>query len=157
MTDRERARALGLPDGCRVRERAKILAPEKLVLGKDVWIGEGAMLDAQGGLWIGDNTQIGLNALIWSHTSHLQAILGKTGSANKDGIQYKETRIGRNCFIGSMAVIAPGLTIGNRAIISPLTFVERDVADGEVVNGQAQLRELVDRVAKLERLLAEKG
>src|SRR5215470_115724 len=70
MTDVERARLFGLPEGCRMRERTKILAPEKLRCGKHLWIGEGAVLDAQGGLEIGDHTQISGGVMIWTHSSH---------------------------------------------------------------------------------------
>lgn len=153
LSDTERARLMGLPEGCRIRERAKILCPEKLQLGKNVWIGEGAMLDAQGGLSIGDNTQIGLNAMIWSHTSHLQAISGKTSSPSKEGISYLPTRIGRNCFIGGPSVIAPGVTIGDEVIISPLTFVDHDVADGEVVSQHLDMKQLTQKVKRLEETM----
>lgn len=153
MTDQERAIFLGLPDGCRIRERAKILAPEKLVLGKNVWIGEGAILDAQGGLSIGDSCQIGLGVMVWSHSSHLQAIRGET-TIGRESIVYKETRIGKNCFIGGPSVIAAGVTIGDGVIISPLTFIDRDVADGERVSGPRSLKKLEKRLDALERRLA---
>jgi len=100
MNDRERARFLGLPDGCRIRENAKILRPENLTCGTNVWIGEGAVLDAQGGLEIGDNTQIGLSVMVWSHTTHLQALAGETGRS-KESIKYTSTKIGSNSFIGA--------------------------------------------------------
>jgi len=156
MTDRERAAFLGLPEGCRIRERAKILAPEKLVLGKNVWIGEGAMLDAQGGLHIGDNSQIGVGVFVWTHSSHLQAVRGETTSS-RESIIYKETRIGRNCFIVGPSVIAAGVTIGDGAMISPLTFVDRDVAPGERVSGPRSLRQLEERLAALEMRLDGQG
>ena len=152
LTDRERARLLGLPEGCRIRERAKILAPEKLTLGRNVWIGEGAMLDAQGGLSIGDYTQIGLNVMVWSHSSHKQARLSKT-CVDKEGIEYKPTRIGKNCFIAGPSVIAAGVTIGDRVIVSPLTFVDKDVPDDAVVSGKRDIRELEKRIHSLERSL----
>lgn len=155
LTDVERARLLGLPEGCRMRERAKILFPEKLTLGKNVWIGEGAVLDAQGGLSIGDFTQIGLGVMVWSHTSHVQAIGGLTGSPTKEGIQYKATKIGNNCFIAGPSVIAPGVTIGDRVIVSPLTFVDRDLADDEIVSSQRELRKLGQKVDRLEALIAQ--
>ncbi|MET0361776.1 MAG: acyltransferase [Sphingobium sp.] len=155
MTDRERAVFLGLPEGCRIRERAKIYAPEKLVLGRDVWIGEGAVLDAQGGLTIGDNTQIGLGAMIWSHSSHYQAIRGETG-VGRQSIIYKETRIGRNCFIGGPCVVAAGVTIGDGAVISPLSLVERDVAPREIVSDARNVRMLERRIEALEKKLAER-
>ena len=46
MLDSERAQHLGLPEGCRIRENAKILSQEKLTIGESCWIGEGAILDA---------------------------------------------------------------------------------------------------------------
>jgi acetyltransferase-like isoleucine patch superfamily enzyme len=152
LTDRERARFFGLPEGCRIRERAKILARENLTIGHHVWIGEGAVLDAQGGLTIGDYTQIGLNVMIWSHTSHKQALTSNTG-ASPEGIEYKSTKIGRNVFIAGPSVIAPGITIGDRVLISPLSFVDRDLPDNAVFSPSRDARELEAKVNKLEEIL----
>jgi acetyltransferase-like isoleucine patch superfamily enzyme len=168
MNDRERARFLGLPAGCRIRENAKILNPDRFTCGTDVWIGEGAILDAQGGLEIGDNTQIGLSVMIWSHTTHLQALVGETGKS-KDKIAYTPTKVGSNTFIGGPSVIGPGVTIGNGVIISPLSFVERDLPDGAVysnnrlrrhaerdlANLQLEVDELRSEVARLRGVLGE--
>ena len=154
LTDRERARFLNLPPGCRIREGAKILAPDNLRCGQNVWIGEGAILDAQGGLEIGDNTQVGLCVMIWSHTSHKQAISGNTGSTARDGIEFKPTKIGKNVFIGGPSVVSPGVTIGNGVIISPLTFVSRNVPANTVVSPHRELRTLQHRIDRLERTLA---
>jgi acetyltransferase-like isoleucine patch superfamily enzyme len=152
LTDRERARLMGLPEGCRIRERAKILAPDKLVLGHHVWIGEGAVLDAQGGLAIGDYCQIGLNVLIWSHSSHQQALASQT-CTSREGITYQATRIGNNVFIGGPSVIAPGVSIGNGVIISPLSFVDRDLPDGAVFSPSHEAKKLERRLHKLEAAL----
>ena len=35
MSDTERAAYFGLPEGCRMRERAKIISPDKLKIGKN--------------------------------------------------------------------------------------------------------------------------
>ena len=152
LTDRERARFLGLPEGCRIRERAKILAREKLALGHHVWIGEGAVLDAQGGLTIGDYTQIGLNVMIWSHTSHKQALASNTGTS-PEGIEYKPTKIGSSVFIAGPSVIAPGVTIGDRVLVSPLSFVDRDLPDDAVFSPSRDLRDLQAKVSRLEEML----
>src|SRR5438270_11377645 len=150
MTDVERARLFGLPEGCRIRERAKILDPEKFKCGKNVWIGEGAVLDAQGGLEIGDFTQIGLGVMIWSHSSHKQAVLGETG-ITREHISYKPTTIGNRVFVAGPSVILPGLTIGDGAIIQPLTLVTRDIAAGEVYGTATEMQRLSQRVDALER------
>lgn len=153
LSDSERARLLGLPEGCRIRERAKILEPQNLTLGKYVWIGEGAVLDAQGGLTIGDFTQIGLSVMVWSHSTHLQAVKGETG-VSREHIEYKPTRIGNNCFIAGPSVIGPGVTIGDRVIISPLTFVNRDVPDDTIVSTGRQMRDMERRVGELTQVTA---
>jgi len=77
LTDDERAEYLGLPEGCRVREGAKLFSQENLEMGPYCWIGENAILDASGGLKIGSHTSIGLSVFIWTHSSHL-ANLDKT-------------------------------------------------------------------------------
>jgi acetyltransferase-like isoleucine patch superfamily enzyme len=152
MSDHERAKLFGLPKGCRIRERAKILAPEKFVCGKNVWIGEGALLDAQGGLEIGDGTQIGVGVLVWSHSSHRQALAGKTGHGH-EGIEYKRTRIGCNAFILGPSVIAPGVTIGDRVIVQALSFVDRDLPDGAIFGTARRMRKMEERIAVLEAAL----
>ncbi len=149
MNDRERAEFLGLPDGCRIRENAKILKPENFVCGTNVWIGEGAVLDAQGGLEVGDNTQIGLGVFLWSHTTHKQAIAGET-ARDKRLIEYKPTRIGSNCFIAGPSVVGPGVTIGDRVIVSPMSFVSRDVPSDAIVSNQRLMRASDTRIASLE-------
>ncbi len=154
LTDSERARLLGLPPGCKMRERAKILAPEKLVCGQFVWIGEGAILDAQGGLSIGDYTQVGFNVCIWSHESHRQA-LGSHTCRSREGIAYRSTRIGANCYIAGPSVIGPGVTIGDRVVISPLSFVHRDLPDDTVFSPHREQFRLGRRVEQLEAGFAE--
>src|SRR3954463_5129333 len=154
MNDRERARWLGLPSGCRIRENAKILAPEKLVLGCNVWIGEGVILDAQGGLEIGDETQIGSYAMIWTHSSHKQALRGETGQT-RDSIRYAPTRIGSCSFIAGPSVVAAGVTIGDRVMVLPHTLVDRDVPSGSVVGISRDVRHLEQRITRLERRIQE--
>ncbi|MDO9537847.1 MAG: acyltransferase [Thermoplasmata archaeon] len=153
MTDRERASLLGLPEGCRIRENAKIISPKNFKCGKNVWIGEGAILDASGGLEIGDNTQVGLYTLIWTHTSRDQAIAGETG-ISREKIKRTPTKIGKNCFIGGPSVIYPGVKIGDGVTILPMSVVTRDVKDGEIVAGApiGKLKELEKRIEKLENV-----
>jgi acetyltransferase-like isoleucine patch superfamily enzyme len=149
MSDVDWARLYGLPEGCRIRERTKILAPEKLKCGKHLWIGEGAVLDAHGGLEIGDYTQIGLGVMIWSHSNDRQTVAGETGVSG-EGIEYRPTRIGSRVFIAGPSVVLAGVTIGDGAIIEPLTLVDRDIAAGEVFGTARQMRALERRIQVLE-------
>ena len=91
MLDSERAQHLGLPEGCRIRENAKILSQEKLTIGESCWIGEGAILDASGELEIGSHVSIGLNVMIWTHDSHQLNIRGKNNRDENARIKRKKT------------------------------------------------------------------
>ena len=134
MTDDEKAEMFSLPEGCRIREGAKILSPEKFKCGKYVWIGENAMLDASGGLEIGDHTSIGLGVLVWSHTSHL-ANLSMNNVIGSPLIIRKPTKIGSGCLIGGPSVIQAGVTIGDKVIVLPMSAVTKDVPDYTIVAG----------------------
>jgi acetyltransferase-like isoleucine patch superfamily enzyme len=134
MTDDERAADLGLPEGCRVRESAKIIMPEKLKCGRNVWIGENAIVDASGGLSIGDNSTIATGAFVWSHSSVLSNLMSDNESQNSF-IRRSHTRIGNSCFIGGPSAVYPGVTIGNRVVVMPMSVVNRDVPDSVMVAG----------------------
>jgi acetyltransferase-like isoleucine patch superfamily enzyme len=134
MTDSERAALLGLPPTTRIRERAKIVCPEGLEIGDHCWIGEGAALDASGGLTIGEHTSIGLNVLVFTHSSWL-ANMTLQNHSGSDLIERKPVRIGKGCFIGGNSVIMPGVVIGDFVTVSPLSVVTKDVPDRALVGG----------------------
>lgn len=134
MTDDERAKLLGLPEGCRIRENAKILSPEKFKCGKYVWIGEGAILDASGGLEIGDHTSICTYALVWTHTSVL-ANLTLKNIIDSPLIERKPTKIGNGCYIGGFSVIYPGVTIGDKVVVLPMSVITKDASGNCMIAG----------------------
>lgn len=134
LADDERARLFGLPASCRVRERAKILAPEKIVCGEQVWIGEGAYVDATGGLSIGAHTTIGVGVCVWTHTSAL-ANLAMDNVPGGAKVVRRPVTIGAGCYIVGPSVINPGVTIGDGAMVLPMSVVTDDVVAGTVVAG----------------------
>lgn len=134
MTDDERASLWGLPEGCRMRENAKIISPENLKCGEYVWIGEGAVLDASGGLEIGSHTSIGLSVMIWSHTSFL-ANLTMNNKIGSELIARAKTKIGNGCFIAGPSVIYHGVTIGDKTVVMPMSVVNRDIEGHCIVGG----------------------
>ena len=134
LNDAERARFLGLPETTRVRERVKIISPEHLTIGEHCWIGEGAVLDASGGLEIGEHTSIGLNTLIFTHSSWL-ANMTLQNHSGSDLIERKPVKIGKGCFIGGLVVIMAGVTIGDFATVQPNSVVAKDVPPRTLVAG----------------------
>lgn len=134
MTDDERAQLYGLPKGCRMRENAKILVPDKLACGDHVWIGEGAIVDASGGMEIGDHTTLGTGSYIWSHSSVMANVMMDNRSGNPYIVRSK-TRIGSGTFIGGPSVVYAGVSIGDRCIVMPMSVVTSDVPDNTMVGG----------------------
>ena len=136
LTDDERATFLGLPDGCRIREGAKIFSVEMLTLGKGCYIGENALVDASGGLQIGDNCTIAASVFIWTHSSHL-ANLGHNNTPNSKLIKRSPTTIGNGVFIAGPSVVLSGSTIGDHVVVRPFSTVSGVVESGSLVDGSS--------------------
>jgi acetyltransferase-like isoleucine patch superfamily enzyme len=153
-----RAHFLGLPPTSRIWERAKIISPENLRLGECCWIGENPVLDASGGLTIRERTSIGLNCLVFTHSSWL-ANMKLENRSGTDLIERKPVRIGRGCFIGGNSVIMPGVMIGDCVTVSPLSVVTKDVPDYCLVSGNpARVFQCYDQAwidAEADRVRAE--
>jgi acetyltransferase-like isoleucine patch superfamily enzyme len=109
--------------------RLYISQPGTVVIGNNVTIGHNAYFVTQGGLVIGDNTQIGRNvtirtvaynhageALPFDHNPHLKPVL-----------------IGRNVWIEDNVSIAPGVRIGDGAVIRMGVSINQDVPPLSIV------------------------
>lgn len=72
---------------------------------------------------IGDNTIIGYGSTILAHEFLIKEL--KTG----------KVKIGKNVMIGSNCTILAGVTIGDGAVVSSMSLVNRDVKPGEFVGG----------------------
>ena len=79
---------------------------------------------------IGDNCMIAPGVHIYTATHSLQA------EERNAGVEYgKPVTIGNNVWIGGRAVINPGVTIGDDAVIASGAVVTKDVPDRAVVGG----------------------
>jgi acetyltransferase-like isoleucine patch superfamily enzyme len=102
----------------------------KPTVGKGVWIGPYTILDATGGLEIGDGTEISCGVMIFSHSTHLRTV-----SEGQIGVVRKPVKIGRHVYVGSSAVILPGVTLGDHSIIGAGAVVTSNVDEGKVAFG----------------------
>jgi acetyltransferase-like isoleucine patch superfamily enzyme len=139
MTDDERARLNGLPEGCRMRAGAKIYGREKLTCGPSVWIGEDAKLDASGGLEIGEHTSIGLGVFIWSHTSFLTNLC-KSNQSGSPLIKRVPTVIGAGCFLAGPSVVFAGCKVGEGSVLLPFSTVGEDIPPFSLAAGSPAKR-----------------
>lgn len=121
-------RSVRIGDRCLVT-RGSILSTERpdgrLVLEHDVDINSGVRLDYTGGLTVRAGALISENSVIMTHSHGHDPHSEPVGRAMV---------IGRDCWIGSHAMIMPSVTsIGDGAVIASGAIVTKDVAPGAIV------------------------
>jgi acetyltransferase-like isoleucine patch superfamily enzyme len=121
LSDRwEKSKLLGLGEGTSVYENVYIYGEPKV--GRNVWIGPLVVLDATGGLEIGDGCDISCGVMIFTHSTHTRAI-----SEGKAGVIRKSVKIGNFTYVGSGAIILPGTTVGDHCVIGAGAVVTADL------------------------------
>ena len=97
------------------------LYPERLVIGQYVDIGEFTYIQAEDGIVISDEVQIG---------SHCSLYSVNTIDDTRGLIHLK-----RNCKVGTHSTIFPGVTVGENSIVGAYSLVKKDVPDNVIVVG----------------------
>lgn len=119
ISDRwEKAEYLGFGKNTSIYDSSLVLGDVKV--GENSWIGPFTVLDGSGGLQIGSNCSISAGVQIYSHDSVAWAI-----SAGEKEYEYRNTKIGDNCYIGPNVIISKGVEIGDGCIIGANSFVNK--------------------------------
>lgn len=104
-----------------------VLAADCLEVGDSVSIGFRCMLDARGGLVIGDRTVI---------ASDTQIITAAHEVHSPNFAAYmKPVDIGSYVWLASRVTVLPGVSIGDRAVVGACSLVRKDVLPQEIVVG----------------------
>jgi acetyltransferase-like isoleucine patch superfamily enzyme len=92
-------------------------------IGREVRIALRAYIDLTNphGVHVGDGTLIESGAAVLAHDPSCHF--------------HTDTYVGRNCFIGTRAIIMPGVRIGDQSIILAGSLVKTDVPPGSMVAG----------------------
>lgn len=120
--------------GKKVDKYFKLHPPFYTDCGKNIHIGKGVFINSccnfqdQGGIYIGDNVQIGHNVI-------LVTLNHDKNPENRRVLHPSPIRIGNNVWIGSGSIILPGVTIGENAIIGAGGVVTKDVGKDAIVKG----------------------
>lgn len=95
-----------------------IFDSKRLIIGKNCHINRQCMLDARGGITIGNNVSI----------SHCVKIVSGSHNYNSKHFDYEtaEIFIGNNVWIGINAIILKGVQIGEGAVIAAGAIVTKD-------------------------------
>lgn len=110
-----------------IHRRCRFFHIGKFSLGKNSTVNFGCYLDNRRGIKIGDNTAIAHNVKIYTLGHNIDSPHFETKGA--------PVVIGNNVFIFSNAMIMPGVTIGDGAVILPGSIVTKHVGAFEVWGG----------------------
>ena len=101
-----------------------------ITLGSDVFLNYGCVFLDVCPITVGDMTQIG------PYVQVLTADHPRDAATRDAGLEFgRPIAIGRNVWIGGGAILLPGVTVGDDAVIGAGAVVTRDVAPGTTVAG----------------------
>jgi acetyltransferase-like isoleucine patch superfamily enzyme len=122
-----RRAGLTLPVSSSIHWRAEFYAPERIVVGERCTIGDSCFLDGRSGLELGDNVNIGSHVSIY------------TRQHDVDSPDFAEVgapvTIGRHAWVASHAIVLPGVSIGEGAVVAAGAVVTKDVEPFLMVGG----------------------
>ncbi|WP_052321472.1 acyltransferase [Ralstonia sp. A12] len=129
----------------RISSSVKVLSPEKLTIGDHCWIGHYTIIDASGGVNIGEGVQFGFLGAIFSHSSHASVrLLGKhyidVPTDERLGLERAPVTIGDYCFVGTGSILLPGTTLGKGCIVGVGSVVRGNFPDHSVIVGNPARR-----------------
>lgn len=101
---------------------------KNITIGKNVFINSGCHFQDQGGITIGEGSMIGHNVVLATINHDLEP---KNDRKN----HYAPIRIGNHVWIGSNAVVLPGVSIGDWAAVAAGAVVTKNVLPYTVVGG----------------------
>ena len=112
---------------CSILRGTTVLAADNLEIGNSVSIGFRCMLDARGGLSIGDRTVLASDTQIITAAHEVD-------SPTFDAYMAP-VRLGTYVWLASRVTVLPGVTISDGAVVGACSLVRSDVGPGEVAAG----------------------
>ncbi|MCK1793687.1 acyltransferase [Pseudomonas violetae] len=107
-------------------------SPSKLRLGDNVSINRNCIINAAGGVTIGNDTLIGPNVTIYSQ-NHLYK--DKSLAIRIQGYEKKAVSIGADVWIACNVIILPGVNIGDGCVIAAGSVVTHSLPPYTVIAG----------------------
>lgn len=107
--------------------RAAFFAPNKISIGENCIVGNDAFIDGRKGVSIGDNVNLGGQVHIYTleHDPH----------ARDFGVKGGPVRIENRAYVATRAMILPGVTVGEGAVVAAGAVVTKDVRPFSIVGG----------------------
>lgn len=104
----------------------------KLAIGQRCFLGDGVMIDLRGGVHLGDDVTVSNRTSIVTHIN-----VGYKHHPLQRQYPTKESpvMVDAGSYIGTGAILLPGVSIGRRAVVAAGAVVTRDVPAKTVVGG----------------------
>lgn len=141
----------------RVSTHTEVGHPQRLRIGDHVFIGHFNLIDASGGLEIGEGCQITNHVSVLTHSTHHALRIGGRafyGQAQPPGYRQAATTIGAYCFVGPHSVIGPGARLGRGVLVKAYSHVTGEVPDFAIVDGHPA--RVVGDTRRIDRALLER-
>jgi acetyltransferase-like isoleucine patch superfamily enzyme len=116
-------------ENSRMYGRFSVIKPENISFGANSTINDNCILNAADKIVIGDNVHISAGATL------LTAGLYKEPENNDRPHFTKPIEIKNGAWIGANAILLPGITVGENAIVGAGAVVTKDVQNNQVVAG----------------------
>lgn len=123
----------------RVSNSTRIENPERLDIADHVFIGHFNLIDASGGLTLGEGVQVTSHCSLLTHSSHQSVrVAGRAywGAFEPAAFRRAATSVGAYSFIGAHSVVAAGSRIGRGVLVRAFSYVSGEVPDFAIVAGQ---------------------
>lgn len=126
--------AVQISKNCTIGKYTRISCGDngRIIIGENVLIDDFVYIMAHEKIEIKRNTKIAAFTFI---TDFNHKFKDKTSSLRDQGYETKPVEIGENTWIGTHAVILPGVKIGNRAVIGAGSVVTKSIAQNAVAVG----------------------
>lgn len=113
--------------------KPEVYSPERLEIGSDCRINAKVFINARSGVTIGDDVTLSYGSKIISTGYDVEHWM-KTGE--KKHIEDAPVIIGNHCWIGTDAIILPGINItGEYVVVAAGAVVTKDITESKVVVG----------------------
>jgi acetyltransferase-like isoleucine patch superfamily enzyme len=103
-----------------------------LTVGHHVYLSDYVWINAAGGVTIGNDVNVGVGVIIHSANHRYR---DPSQLIRLQGHDFKPVTIGSDVWIGARAIILPGVTVGEGAVVAAGAVVTKDVEPYAVVAG----------------------
>jgi len=106
-----------------------LMAEQEMKIGHNCWFGQNTILDAAGGLEIGNGVRVGMYSQIWTHVASGEQIEGCTLYAKR------KTTIDDDVWLVGSCVVGSGLYLGKRSTALINSVITKDLEANRVYSG----------------------